>query len=117
MKLIPARIFTCLFLLLFTASALGQSVVRGPYLQQQTDGGIIVRWRTDVATDSVVRYGLDAATLSSTATNGGTRTEHSVAVTGLNVSTQYFYSVGDSVGTIAGDASYHFHTAPLIGTP
>ncbi|MFT5138704.1 MAG: hypothetical protein ACI9CB_000329, partial [Rhodothermales bacterium] len=111
------RVIFSLFLLLFAAAALGQSVVRGPYLQQQTDGSIIVRWRTDTATDSVVRYGLDSATLSSLTSVAGSRTEHNVQVTGLTTLTQYFYSVGDSIGTIAGDASYHFHTAPVIGTP
>ncbi len=38
-----------------------------------------------------------------------------MTVTGLNTLTQYYYSVGDSTGTIAGDATYHFHTAPVIG--
>ena len=117
MNRMTSRIFAALSLLLFVTSVLGQNVVRGPYLQQQTDGSVIVRWRTDVATDSVVRYGLTPAPLSSMASIAGTRTEHSVPVTGLNVETQYYYSVGDSIGTIAGDATYHFHTAPVIGTP
>ena len=117
MNCLPARVFSVLFLLLFTGSAMAQSVVRGPYLQQQTDGSIIVRWRTDIATDSYVRYGPNSSSLTSTASNGVSVTEHSVSVAGLNPLTQYYYSVGDSSGTIAGDATYHFHTAPLIGTP
>ena len=35
-----------------------QQVHRGPYLQTLTDTSVIVRWRTALATDSVVRYGL-----------------------------------------------------------
>ena len=116
MKYALIRVITAVVFLLAATAALGQNVVRGPYLQQQTDGGIIVRWRTDVATDSVVRYGLDSASLGSAVTIGGARTDHSVALTGLSAQTQYFYSVGDSIGALAGDASFNFHTAPIIGT-
>ena len=112
----PTKIYFAFFLLLFAASAVAQSVVRGPYLQQQTDSSINIRWRTDLATDSVVRYGLTSTSLNSTASLSATRTEHSITVTGLSAHTQYFYSVGDSIGTIAGNGSYHFHTAPLIGS-
>lgn len=30
----------------------GPSIVRGPYLQRMAPTGLVVRWRTDVATDS-----------------------------------------------------------------
>src|SRR6266576_5561490 len=33
------------------------TVTRGPYLQMGTPTSIVVRWRTDSATDSFVRYG------------------------------------------------------------
>ena len=35
---------------------------RGPYLQVGTPNSVIVRWRTDVATDSRVLFGLDPVT-------------------------------------------------------
>ncbi|MDX1459678.1 MAG: PKD domain-containing protein [Xanthomonadales bacterium] len=90
-------------------------LVRGPYLQMQTDDGITVRWRTDIATDSVVRYGPAADNLNQSVTVGGSRTEHEVALTGLGTAQSYFYSVGDSVAPISGDASHHFSTAPTPG--
>ena len=111
------RIIPTLLCVLFAASAIAQSVNRGPYLQLQAEDSIIVRWRTDVETDSVVRYGLDSAELGSIASVDGPRTEHSVQLTGLNPVTQYFYSVGDSSDPLAGDSSYFFSTAPVIGTP
>ena len=37
-----------------------QQVVRGPYLQQGTPDSVVVRWRTDVPTDSAVHFGPDA---------------------------------------------------------
>jgi len=117
MRIVLIRVLAALAFLLAATTVLGQSVTRGPYLQQQTDGGIIIRWRTDVATDSVVRYGPDSASLFTSASVGGSRTDHRIALTGLSPQTRYYYSVGDSLGPLAGDASYHFYTAPVIGTP
>ena len=91
------------------------AVTRGPYLQMQTDDGITVRWRTDLATDSVVRYGATPGSLDQSVTVTGTRTEHEVALTGLGAGTTWYYSVGDSGGPVAGDSSYFFSTAPHQG--
>ena len=48
-------------LIAFSPLALSEAgaatVTRGPYLQMGGPAGIVVRWRTDVATDSRVRYG------------------------------------------------------------
>jgi hypothetical protein len=108
----------CLLMGLMVSTA-GQaaSVTRGPYLQLQTETSIIVQWRTDAGTDSVVRYGLTPGNLDQSMTVAGTRTNHSVALAGLAVNQKYYYSVGYSSTTLAGDASYHFHTAPAVGAP
>ena len=92
-----------------------QSVVRGPYLQMQTENSITIHWRTDAATDSVVRYGITPDNLATTITAAGSRSNHAIELTGLQPTQQYWYSVGDSIGELAGDASYHFHTAPQPG--
>ena len=57
----PLRLFLLPALLATTLSA--QQVIRGPYLQQGTPTSVVVRWRTDVPTDSAVKFGQDAATL------------------------------------------------------
>jgi len=93
------------------------SVIRGPYLQLQTETGMIVRWRTDTGTDSVVRYGLTPGNLDQSMTVAGSRINHSVQLQGLAGNQKYYYSVGDSSTALAGDASYHFHTAPAVGAP
>lgn len=98
-----------------TVSVTVPMLVRGPYLQMQTDEGVTVRWRTDAATDSVVRYGASAANLSLSQTVSGSRTEHEVVLSGLGAGQQYWYSVGNSEAPIAGNATYHFHTAPTRG--
>ena len=101
--------------LLASATIHAQSVDRGPYLQLQTDDGITIQWRTNVATDSVVRYGTSPSSLTNSAVVAGSTTAHSVTLAGLDPAQQYYYSVGDSIAALAGDASYHFYTAPTRG--
>jgi len=98
--------------------ALAQTVTRGPYLQTGTPQSIIVRWRTDAATDSRVRYGTEPGSLSSFADDPETTTEHVVTVSGLSANTTYYYSVGTTTVTLAGDDADHFFlTSPAQGTP
>ena len=92
-------------------------VTRGPYLQLPTETGIIVRWRTDVATTSQVSYGAAPGSLTQTVTDGGLTTEHVVALSGLTADTQYYYSVGEIGVPLAGDTiGHHFRTAPVLGS-
>src|SRR2546426_8340425 len=107
------RPFRAVALTLVLTLALGQavlaqtvSVTRGPYLQTGTPTSVTVRWRTDVSTDSCVRYGLSSLT-SQTCVSTST-TEHVVQLSGLSPYSQYYYSIGTSTGSIAGegDSSY-----------
>lgn len=92
-------------------------VVRGPYLQRVSDDEAIVRWRTDVACESVVQFGPSPAELTSLA-GSGAGTEHRVVVTGLDPATVYYYSVGTGDQVLAGgDAEHRFRTAPPAGAP
>lgn len=94
------------------------TVTRGPYLQSGTPTSVVVRWRTNGATDGRVRYGTDAANLSSWADSPGLGTEHEVTVSGLAPDTKYYYSVGTTAASLAGgDTSHFFVTAPAPGTP
>ena len=94
-----------------------QTVVRGPYLQSGTSSSVIIKWRTDEATDSVVRYGLDPDSLTLLASDSESTTEHAVQLTGLSADVKYFYSVGTSSVTLAGGDRDHFVvTAPVPGT-
>ncbi len=95
----------------------GASVTRGPYLQRGSPTGAVVRWRTDVATDSRVRYGLAPGSLSGVADGVAGVTEHAVTLTGLSPDTVYYYSVGTATETLAGgESTFFFRTHPLPGT-
>ena len=93
------------------------SVTRGPYLQIGTPNSTIVRWRTNVATDSRVSFGTTQGSLTSVADNPTQTTEHEVLVSGLSPATKYFYSIGTTTQTLAGnDANHFFVTSPVAGT-
>ena len=105
-----------LLVLLWSSLAFAATVVRGPYLQSASSDSITVRWRTDVATDSRVQFGLSSGSLTSSASNATSTTEHVVKLTGLSPNTKYFYNVGSSSAVQAGDSTYYFETSPSTGT-
>jgi hypothetical protein len=93
------------------------SVTRGPYLQIGTPNSTVVRWRTNVATNSRVSVGTTQGSLTSDFDNATLTTEHEVTVSGLSPFTKYFYSVGTTSQTLAGnDANHFFISSPNGGT-
>ena len=102
--------------LLASAAATEAALVRGPYLQMGTPTSMIVRWRTDVAEDSRVRWGTAVGVLTDTQDEATVTTEHLVTITGLTPNTTYFYEVGSTTTALAGDDVDHFFkTAPATG--
>ena len=94
------------------------NVVRGPYLQMGTPNSVIIRWRTDVPTDSRVIYGDSPNRLNFSTSNPTLTTEHSITLAHLAPNTKYNYAVGTSAKTLAGgDDSYAFVTAPTTAKP
>jgi hypothetical protein len=92
-------------------------LLRRPYLQVGTPTSMIVRWRTDVPSESRVVYGTSPENLSNTVTLPAIATEHEVNLTELAPATTYYYAVGTSTLTLAGgDTSHFFVTPPLAGT-
>lgn len=93
------------------------SVSRGPYLQTGTPTSVIVRWRTNIASTSCVRYGAAPGSLTLSSCSGTPTTEHAVIVSGLAAATKYYYSVGTTATTLAGGtADYSVVTPPTTGT-
>ena len=98
-------------------AASGPALTRGPYLQLGTPTSVIVRWRTDVASNSRVKYGSAPGSLSIVVDNTTLTTEHQIQLSGLNPDTIYYYSIGTTTATLAGDDSNHFIvTSPRTGT-
>ncbi|HVE65562.1 MAG TPA: post-COAP-1 domain-containing protein [Thermoanaerobaculia bacterium] len=91
-------------------------VTRGPYLQRGSPTSVVVRWRTDAPTDSVVRFGPAPDSLTSSVSDSAPTTEHVVTIAELSPGSRYYYSVGSSAGALAGDATHYFATSPLPGS-
>ena len=110
--------FASLFALIGWMSVLSaQQVVRGPYLQKATFDAITVCWRTDVPTESRVRFGASPGSLTQTVLDTALVTDHKVQVPNLQPYTEYYYSVGTSAGDLAGDdALHHFSILPPQGS-
>jgi len=103
-------------LLALVPRADAQVVIRGPYLQDGTASGLVIRWRTDQATGSRVHYGPDAGSLTTLAGDDVLTTEHEVTIGGLPPETAYVYGVGTSTQVLAGGtAEFTFHTNPPPG--
>ncbi|MEO7393966.1 MAG: metallophosphoesterase family protein, partial [Chitinophagaceae bacterium] len=92
------------------------TLIRGPYMNTALKNSIVIRWRTDVATDSKVNYGTAAGSLTQSFTDNTITTEHVATVTGLTTNTLYYYSVGSSTQTLQGDLNNYFKTMPVVGS-
>ncbi len=68
-------VIVLLSLVMFSENTVALDVVRGPYLQMQTSNSVIIRWRTDVATNSVVHFGLSPSQLNNTFKVTGSTTQ------------------------------------------
>lgn len=109
--------YLLLTLAALTASPLlAQKIVRGPYLQQGTPDSVVVRWRTDVPTDTCVRFGLEPAKLAQEAKTKWKTVEHVMILEGLTPSTKYHYVVGNAEKPFTDSGEGHFITSPPHGT-
>src|SRR3954471_13345844 len=106
------RAACCCIGTLLCANALAADVglLRGPYLQTATPSSIIIRWRTDVATESIILYGTNSENLHLLSGDIEETTEHEVAIDGLSPGTKYFYAIGTFSEMLAGGADYFFFT-------
>lgn len=93
------------------------SIVKGPYLQSGTPNSIIVKWETNIKTDTKLNYGTSPSLLNLSFINFTPDTVHQVFIGGLNPYTKYFYAIGGSTFTLQGDTNNYFVTSPAHGTP
>jgi hypothetical protein len=94
----------------------GAAVSRGPYMNVATQTGIIIRWRTNIPTDSRVRFGLTPQSFSDSVSDPVVTKEHIVQLNNLTPNTEYYYSVGSSTEVLQGDGNNYFKTLPVTGS-
>ncbi|WP_405606244.1 metallophosphoesterase [Polaribacter sp. Asnod1-A03] len=110
-----------ILLVLISVSLFSQTsaiVERGPYLQSGTSTSVIVKWRTDIATESVVNYGTKLDSLSNNKINKDKTTEHQVNLSNLLPNTKYYFNIGNQKEVLAESISGDMYviTAPKVGT-
>lgn len=98
--------------LLFSQKA---KIIRGPYLQVVTSHSIIIRWRTDIETDSKVFAGTSLDKLDIQTDNIAKTIDHEIIVKGLKPSTIYYYAIGSAEKSKL-DKNQFFKTAPVEGS-
>lgn len=117
MRIWLAALAVGLLLIVVAQTASSAALKRGPYLQTPTASSMVLKWSTDVATDSVVKFGNAPTDLTSTVSTPALTTEHEVTVTGLAPNTRYYYSIGSSREALSGgDTGHFFTTSPVPGT-
>jgi|GEM_PF-1072641 len=94
------------------------SVTRSVYLQSTTNNSIVLKWRTNAATNSKVWYGTSPNNLDQTMTLMPNVMDHEVTINNLAANTTYFYAIGNNNGQLQGGTSNHFfRTHPTVGAP
>ena len=95
----------------------GPVVLTDPYEDQIQSTSVRINWTTDVASTSVVRFGLTPA-LGDSVTDGAAVTAHAATLPGLQPATVYYYSAGstDANGTTFTSTSLFSTASPPAST-
>jgi hypothetical protein len=92
-------------------------VVRGPYLQNSNARQVKIKWRTDIPTASILRFGTDINNLEEIVRDLEDKTDHTLTVTNLLPATKYFYQIENQVELLVNKAEdLYFKTAPTAGS-
>jgi predicted phosphodiesterase len=111
------NILYLIFLLAFSKNiSTAQTLTRGPYLQMGSQTAISIRWRTDVPTNTKVRFGTVQSVLNQSISDNNATTEHEIRVTNLTADTKYFYEIGSTTTPLQGNAENYFVTMPPLST-
>ena len=83
-----------------------------------TDRAAVVTWLTDEAADSRLEYGTSTGVYGTALTSAVYDTSHSITLTGLSTSTNYYYRVlsADQSGNNAASGEYNFLTLGTLST-
>ena len=90
-------------------------ITRGPYLQQATESSVIVRWRTNLPTDSRVNFGLPSTGLINFEVTPEFTNDHTLKITGLSPETMHNYSIGSYSHVLMESPNLFFETLPIEG--
>ena len=84
------------------------NLTRYPYIQKPTTTSVVIAWKTEEASDSVVEYGTTTA-YGLMVSEPTMTTQHAVMLTGLASDTTYYYRVSSGGVVLAEGDSFHTH--------
>ncbi|MCB9374246.1 MAG: hypothetical protein H6515_00035, partial [Microthrixaceae bacterium] len=93
------------------------AIVRGPFLQQPTPQGVLVRWKTDGPGEGELRWGATPLSLTHVRRDGVIGFEHEIRIDGWTADTDVAYAVAHpTAGVLEGaDPQHVLHTPPATG--
>ena len=97
-------LLSCVFLaaaLLISAQAPAQSLTRYPYLQDMRQNSVVIMWRTDTETESVVEVWEEGSDDRATWQCNVPRAHHEMTIPELKPDSRYFYRVGHGNGFLS----------------
>lgn len=90
---------------------------RKPYLQSFTPTSAVVKWRTNISSNSVVYIGNSYNIFTDTIVNFVNTYNHEVNLSGLSPATKYYYAVGSTLSISELDTTNYFYTPGPMGVP
>ncbi len=92
-------------------------VTRKPYLQINTPTSVIVKWRTNIYTESKLLYGTSLSNLTDSVFLTTPAQNHELLIDNLSPNTTYYYALANADSTIlATDFDMYFRTSPTVGS-
>jgi len=92
------------------------TITRGPYLQTGTPTSVIIKWRTNTATESIINYGTSLGALNTAEQDNTLKTDHEITLSGLLPNTKYFYEIADLGGVYVAESNdMYVKTSPNVG--
>lgn len=92
-------------------------ITRGPYLQKANASTMVVRWRTNISSPSILDYGTSTSSLTKTEVDMVPKTEHVLLIDSLTPATKYFYQIRNTTDTLMFPSlSVYFKSYPVAGT-
>ncbi len=104
------------FLLFYQLSCFAQTITRGPYLQMGGEDRIQVRWQTDQAIETHIKFGTDQNNLTGEISDPNLALDHYITLSNLISNTKYFYAIYNGNTLLEGNGQNFFVTHPTIGS-
>lgn len=91
-------------------------ITRGPYLQKANDTSMVVRWRTNLPSPSVIDFGISTTSLINTVENLVDTIDHELFISALLENTKYYYQIRTLTDTVRFPSEdLYFKTYPQPG--